>query len=122
MRNIQPFKPRIYSEKSNHFYEDGRVMASIEEFDMEGVRSIVIHEWTSKFPGEGHTKQSLQWLRDQGFQNIVANGIGLIEDGIAKEATAYWMHMHSLGLVDVLIDDESNDVTPENRKGKSLRM
>ncbi|MBK3780076.1 hypothetical protein G3A43_07385 [Paraburkholderia aspalathi] len=113
MNQIPPFSPRIYDEPGiGRFYEDGRVLGAVDDWLAEGVRGLTISEWSSSFPGQGHTKQALRWLRSEGFQRIVANGVGLIEDGVGDIATSYWLLMHSQGLVDVLLDDDSQDITP----------
>jgi hypothetical protein len=113
LNQIPPFSPRIYDEPgTGRIYEDGRVLGAVDDWEAEGVRGLTISEWSSSFPGEGHTMQALNWLRRQGYQRIVANGVGLIEDGVGDIATAYWQNMHSQGLVDVLLDDEGTDITP----------
>ncbi|MEX3983660.1 hypothetical protein AB4Y45_32280 [Paraburkholderia sp. EG287A] len=108
---IPPFTPRIYDD-GGKFYADGRVFGAVDDWEANGVRGLTISEWSSYFTGEGHTKHALRWLRDQGFQRIIANGVGLIEDGVADISTAYWLHLHAQGLVDVLLDDDGWDITP----------
>lgn len=108
---IPLFSPRIYDD-GGRFYADGRVLGAVDEWDCNGVRGVTISEWSSYFPGQGHTKQALRWLRGQGFQRIVANGVGLIEAGVGDISTAYWERMHAQGLVDVLLDDDGQDITP----------
>lgn len=78
-------------------------------------RIIVILEWQAEHRGQGHSVQALRWLRAQGFTRIIANGVGLVEDGVGDIATTYWMHMHELGLVDVLLDDHGQDITPTRK-------
>lgn len=97
----------------DEFYSDGRVLAAVNTAQADGVKSIVIHEWSSEFPGSGHTVEALAWMRKQGFTHIVANGVGEIdEDGVGNISVCYWQHMHAKGLVDVLLDDDGRDVTP----------
>lgn len=108
------FEPRIYYEPgTGDFYEDGFVLGAVDRGEHAGGLSLVIHEWSSHQPGKGHSKRALQWLRSQGFTHIVANSVGLIEDGVGDIATAYWQHMHECGLVDVLLDDDGVDITPQ---------
>lgn len=110
---IPPFNPRfITSPGMGHYFEDGRMVAAVDVHEEDGRKSIVISEWSSLFPGNGHSEEALKWLRSQGFKSITANGVGLIEDGVGDIATVYWQHMHSKGLVDTLIDDDGIDVTP----------
>lgn len=101
------FNPRIFTSAEGEFYDDGFVLAAIDRASS----SLVIHEWSSRQPGNGNTRRALGWLRDQGYTQITANGVGLIEDGIGDIATAYWQHMLQLGLVDTLLDDEGQDIT-----------
>lgn len=107
-----PFSPRIFNEGGDTFYEDGYILGAIDESMALGKRTVLISEWSSRIHGKGHSKRALRWLRSEGFAVIAANGVGLIEDGVGDAATAYWLHMHSLGLVDVLLDDLSIDITP----------
>lgn len=118
MKQIPPFFPRIYDD-GGRFYADGRVFGAVDDWESGGVRALTISEWSSYFPGEGHTKRALRWLREQGFQRIVANGVGLIEDGVGDIATAYWQHMHAHGLVDALLDDAGKDITPAPMRAES---
>lgn len=112
MWRIPAFTPAIFHDPGiGQCYEDGRMVASVDVFDTDGTKGIVIHEWTSTYPRHGHSTQALQWLRDQGFRRIVANGVGLIEDGVGDIATAYWQRMYAKGLVDVLLDDNGVDIT-----------
>jgi len=111
MQAIPEFCPRFLDDHS--LFEDGRMFAAVDLFKTEGGgKGIVIHEWSSNFPGNGHSEQALRWFRESGFSHISANGVGLIEDGIGDIATAYWLHMHKKGLVDTLIDDNGVDITP----------
>lgn len=110
---IPDFAPRFVDEPFMGLaYEDGRVLAAVDIVEAGGVKTIVIHEWSSFFPSRGHSVEALRWFRAQGFTDIVANGVGLIEDGIGDISTAYWQHMHTKGLVDVLLDDNGADITP----------
>ncbi len=103
------FEPRIYYEQGvGEFYADGRVLGAVDTHE----NALVIHEWSSFEPGQGNTKAALKWLRSRGYRRIVANGVGLVEAGVGDIATKYWLHMHQLGLVDTLLDDEGNDITP----------
>lgn len=114
MPTIPEFCPRFLDD--NRFFEDGRMFAAIDIFETEdGGKGIVIHEWSSNFPGNGYSEQALRWFRAEGFSHIAANGIGLIEDGIGDIATAYWLNMHEKGLVDTLIDDNGVEITPTRR-------
>ena len=107
------FTPRIFDTPGmGRQYEDGRIIAAIETDEGASGKSIVIHEWSSQFQGAGHTTQALRWFREQGFTTIVANGVGMIEDGIGDVATIYWQHMQSKGLVDELYDDEGALLEP----------
>lgn len=111
--HVATFAPRIYQEPMvGGFYDDGRVFGAVDEVEFDAGRALCISEWTSRHPGLGHTRVALQWLREQGFQTITANGVGLIEDGVGDISTMYWQHMHSIGLVDILLDDNGLDVTP----------
>jgi hypothetical protein len=103
-----PFTPQLFDRPGEGlFYENGRVLGAVDLF----AGGVVISEWSSLYPGKGHTKQALQWLREQGFTTIVANGVGTIDDGIGDSATAYWERMLEHGLVDVLLDDHGTDIT-----------
>lgn len=94
-------------------YADGRVFGSIDTAILpDGRKVLVIHEWWSELQGEGHSARALQWFRDQGYEHIVANGVGMIEDGVGDITTAYWLHMHAKGLVDELLDDDGQNITP----------
>lgn len=110
-----PFNPRFYNLPGHgDFYEDGCVTGAVDRYDHVGQPGVVIHEWSSMAAhGRGHTTRALQWMRAQGITHITANGVGLIEDGAADISTAYWLHMHKKGLVDVLLDDAGLDITPE---------
>lgn len=88
------------------------MLGAVDQFVTDAGKGLVIHEWSSTTHGARHTTRALQWLRCQGFTHIVANSVGLIEHGVGDIATAYWMHMHSKGLVDVLLDDDGADITP----------
>lgn len=80
---------------------------------MEAIGSaLIICEWTSRYPGQGYTETELAWLRSRGFNTIVAQGVGLIEDGAPDTTTCYWQHLKSKGLVDVLIDDRGQELAP----------
>lgn len=112
MEQIPVFTPAIFFEPGiGQCYEDGRMVASVDVFDAEGTKGIAIQEWSSTYPRHGHSTQALQWLRAQGFGRIVANGVGLIENGVGDIATGYWQHMYARGLVDVLLDDNGADIT-----------
>lgn len=107
------FRPRIFTRAGDGtYYEDDRVIAAVDVHSIGGQMSITISEWASITPGRGHSETALRWLRSQGYAHITANGVGLIEDGVGAIATAYWLHMHSKGLVDTLLDDDGRDVTP----------
>lgn len=111
-RSGRDFNPRFIDKPGMGFqYEDGSVIAAVDVNDGCHGLSVAIHEWTSLVPGHGNTVRALQWMRSQGFTHIVANGVGVIEDGVGDIATCYWKHMHEKGLVDVLLDDEGNNVT-----------
>lgn len=111
---IPAFQPRVYEAPGvGEEYEDGRVFGAVETFTTpDGKKGIIIHEWSSSFPGHRHSAEALQWLRGQGYEHITANGVGLIEDGVGDIATYYWMHMHSKGLVNELFDDNAGNITP----------
>lgn len=106
------FAPNFYEEGGVWYYEDGRVLASVDFYTQHEPKTIVISEWSSSYPGSGHTITALKWFRSQGYESIVANGVGLIEHGVGDIATAYWEHMYSKGLVDVLLDDDGLNITP----------
>lgn len=119
--HLPPFLPRFIEE--GHFFEDGRMFAAVDLFEAEnGGKGIMIHEWTSRFPGQGHSEAALRWLREAGFKPICANGVGLIEDGVGDISTAYWLHMHAKGLVDVLIDDLGVEITPHRTPAALARI
>ena len=110
---LPKFSPKMVDEYGTGLrYDDGRVTGAIDVFDAQGTKGITIHEWSSRYPGHGHTKAALQWFREQGYERIVANGVGTLDlfDGASTGdvATAYWAHMHNSGLVDFLFDDEGN--------------
>lgn len=111
---IPTFQPSIRLEPgAGEVYEDGRVFGSTDTYvTPDGRKGLVIHEWWSERKGKGCSTQALQWFRDQGYEHIVVNGVGLIEGGVGDISTAYWLHMHAKGLVDVLLDDEGADITP----------
>lgn len=124
---VPHFSPRIAEkEKAGLCYEDGRVFGAVNVFETpDGKKGIVIHEWSSDFTGQGHTTEALLWLRRQGYVQITANSVGMIEGGIGDISTCYWLHMHAKGLVDTLLDDEGVDITPVKQrpgKGTSARM
>lgn len=60
--SIPSFAPRITEkEKMGPYYEDGRVPGAVNTFETaDGKRGIVIDEWSSDFPGSGHTTEALQ--------------------------------------------------------------
>lgn len=113
--DLPPFEPRFTNETAmGLYYEDGRITGAVDTYDLDdGGKQIVISEWSVK--GEcrdrGCSAEALQWLRKQGYTSIVANGVGMLDeepDGswVGDIATNYWAHMHTKGLVDVLLDDE----------------
>jgi hypothetical protein len=108
------FSPHFYWSGGNEFYEDGRVHGCVDTRDFEGAKCMTISGWSSHCTGEGNTTAALEWFRSQGFKHITANGIGMIyEDGShSGDSVGYWLHMHSRGLVDTLLDDEGVNVTP----------
>lgn len=108
MTAVPDFKPCIFQQGGVTFYEDGRVFGAV---DITG-ECFVISEWSSRFHGQGHTTQALEWVRGQGYAVIAANGVGMIEDGEGDISTYYWEHMREKGLVDVLIDDEGVEIQP----------
>lgn len=106
------FSPRIFLEHGSLFYEDGRVSGAVDEWERDGQRGLTIHEWNSHEPGFGHTTEALRWLRDR-YEVLVANGVGEIdEDGVGDIATAYWEHMRTRGLVDILVLDDGTELPP----------
>ncbi|MGJ7523261.1 hypothetical protein ACSFA0_22455 [Variovorax sp. LT1P1] len=116
---IPPFRPRFMSTPGmGDAYDDGRVVGAVDFSEHEGLKAIVISEWTSRFPGLGHTTQALQWIREQGWVQIVANGVGLVENGVGDVATGYWLHLREKGLVDVLVDDDGHRLAPTPRTNR----
>ena len=72
MPTIPEFCPRFLDD--NRFFEDGRMFAAIDLFETEdGDKGILIHEWSSNFPGNGHSEQALRWFRESGFSHISAS-------------------------------------------------
>jgi hypothetical protein len=113
--DVTPFSPRIWTEHGATFYEDGRVFGAIDEHKEGNKAFLVIHEWTSREPGNGHTVEALRWLRAR-YSALMADGVGSIdEDGIGDIATGYWEHMRERGLVDVLILDDGSELAPPTR-------
>lgn len=113
MSTSAPFKPRFYEEGGVWFYEDGRVLASVDFADIPadagGGRALTISEWSSEHRNQGHSVAALTWLREQ-FRVITANGVGTLDDGVGDIATYYWAHMKRRGLVDVLLDDNGREL------------
>jgi hypothetical protein len=107
------FEPRIYREPGcNEYYDDGRVFATVEQWTHPdtGKSCLTIFEWSSHYPGCGHTEEALSWLRSR-FNQISAYGIGSIdEDGCKDISYQYWERMQDKGLVDVLVDDDGNEL------------
>lgn len=124
VRHLPPiFKPEIkYVAGVGEEYSDGRVTASVSTSECGGRLSIAIHEWSSRFKGEGHTTQALRWLRKNGYEHITANGVGMPtapDDTQAIDgSTAYWLHMHAKGLVDTLLDDEGAALMVDGDRGR----
>lgn len=109
---IPDFRPCIVKKSQmGWYYDDGRVIGALNEGVLNDRHTLVISEWFSRFPGYGHTKAALSWLRTQGFNTIVANSVGLIEDSVSDISVCYWQHMQALGLVDILLDDNGEDIT-----------
>lgn len=117
--DIPAFSPRLEAGEGGSlfdgrglFYRDGRIEGAVDTGIADGAKLITISEWSSFFPNRGHTKAALQWLRDQGYSAITANGVGTLDDIdgelVGDISMAYWSHMHQAGLVDTLIDDEGN--------------
>jgi hypothetical protein len=75
-------------------------------------QAVIICEWTSRFKGQGFTETALKWFRSSGYTIIAAQGVGMIEDGVADESTQYWQHLQAKGLVDVLINDMGEELAP----------
>ena len=99
------FEPKLTKKSDDiHSYQDGRVVGVVGIHD----GATVIYEWSSNFPGHGHTKEALKWLRDHGGEEIIAFNVGMpVAPGETAEAhTAYWIHMKHQGLVSQLVDDE----------------
>lgn len=111
MTELEIFNPRFVTTPGmGSYYDDGRILAAVDFFEENGKKGIVISEWSSRFHGNGHSTKALEWLKSQGYSTIVANGVGLIEDGVGDISTTFWQHMHSKGLVDVLIDDDGTEI------------
>lgn len=111
MENTPEFTPGFVDGKGmGLYYEDGRMTGAVDISGNGLNRSIVISEWTSNFPGQGNSKQALQWLRDQGFSSITANGVGMLDEFDGEQvwdiSTQYWAHMSLAGLVDHVLDDD----------------
>ena len=113
------FQPHFYMEGGVWFYFDGFVRGAVDgSVDLtqpEPVqgRDLVISEWSSNEPSQGHSKRALQWLRTH-FTTIVANGVGMIDEEGPDISVMYWVHMRELGLVDILLDDEGTVITKQN--------
>jgi hypothetical protein len=105
------FAPRLFTEYGALRYEDGRVTgALVVGKSAEGKSTLVIYDWESEDPGNGHTIPALTWLRER-YDVITASGIGeLDEDGVGDIATIYWEHMRAKGLVDILILDNGTEL------------
>jgi hypothetical protein len=115
------FAPQLSQQSRTSAYDDGRVKGTIVIEQLGKIRHFVIYEWRSFFPGNGHSVEALRWLREQGADLITVSGVGLVEDNVNPESTAYWRHMHSLGLVDILLDDMRIDITPTRSSGAILQ-
>ncbi|HIH2751013.1 TPA: hypothetical protein ACYLN4_006839 [Burkholderia lata] len=131
--DIPAFSPRLEAgeggslfEGRELFYRDGRILGAVDTGIAEGTKLITISEWSSFFPNRGHTKAALQWLRDQGYSIITANGVGTLDDIDGKLvgdiSTAYWAKMHQAGLVDVLIDDDGNALAVDSDGSVSFKV
>lgn len=111
-----PFTPCIREEHpgAGLEYHDGVVFGAVDVWEHEGRRGITIHEWSSDVRGKGYSRRALEWMRSQGFEIIAANGVGRLDeiDGqlVGDIATYYWAHMHALGLVDLLFDDDGAEL------------
>ena len=115
---IPSFTPMVNYEHNMLVYQDGRVYADVEEFDLEGGgKGLQIFTWSSHLPGRGHTVQALTWLRER-YATIAAHGVGTVDiiDGepVGDISTMYWQHMRSKGLVDALVDDGGIEIGPDN--------
>lgn len=97
------------------YYEDGRVTGAVDCWEADGIKGVTISEWSCELRGNGYSVEALMWLRSQGFNRIVANGVGsldLVEDRLVGDvATYYWAHMLRKGLVDVLLDDSGIELS-----------
>lgn len=115
------FEPKIgpLGLSGDLFYTDGRVIGAVDLWEDAGRKGITIHEWSSHLHGRGHTVEALTWLRER-FDVIVANGVGSVEDGVGDIATAYWEHMRSKGLADVLVLDDGSELAPSAPDGVDL--
>lgn len=109
-RSRIPFSPRLYEEDGVWFYEDGRMLASVDFGPLpQGMgpgEGLTISEWSCKDRGQGCSVEALEWLRTR-FTHITANGVGLVdENGAGGMVMDYWRSMRQQGLVDELLDDE----------------
>lgn len=113
---LPPFNPQfIDTPGMGLYYEDGRMTAAVDIHEDEGSRHLVISEWSTEHRNRGCSVEALTWLREQGFTKIVANGVGMLDEGddgelVGDIATLYWAHMKTKGLVDVLIDDGGTEL------------
>lgn len=121
--SLPPFQPRmLVNDDLDAFYDDGRIRAGVEAMMPKkrtangsmGGGILTIYEWSSFFPGRGCTTQALEWFRGQGYDHIVAMGVGTIEElngrMVGDSSTNYWLRMHSKGLVDELFDDDMQKI------------
>lgn len=99
------FNPTLTARDGLFHYDDGRVSGMVDI----STGSVAIYEWNSFFKGQGHTKTALEWFRGSGADSISAINMGMPpSDGEEADThVLYWLHLRDLGLVDVLIDDES---------------
>jgi hypothetical protein len=56
------FEPRIYQEAGcGTYYDDGCVYGVVESYTLpDGKKGLRIDEWSSLYPGHGHTDRALK--------------------------------------------------------------
>lgn len=117
------FSPCIYDVTGlGTMYVDGRLTASVDVTDDAGLSVLGISTWDCGYPGNGYSLAALDWLRTR-FDRIVVYGAGEVDEaGVGDIATAYWLHMHEKGLVDVILLDDGSEITPETYNAPSVSI
>ena len=107
-----PFMPWLRGDAGSFVYDDGRVFGSVTMARHVDGAAVVIHEWRSNFPGQGHTTEALLWMRRIGVRNIEVHGVDALDPGGASmdSSLTYWAHMMVKGLVDRAFDDNGYEL------------